>query len=116
MTVVVPTFLQAYMPAIVLVLIGAWHVILVLSERYRTEAGRLFGLAAAFVFFGLAMWLLSVPFSVIPLDGELAFRLYAGGLLVVIGAGVRRRVGFVLYVLGALLLFLTYLSIVPAVF
>ena len=111
-----PTFLAAYLPAIVLVLLGAWHVILVLSERYRTEAGRLFGLVAGFVYFGLAIWLLRVPFNIIPFDGQLALQLYGGGLLIVIGAGVRSKIGAVLYVAGAFLTFLTYLSIVPAVF
>jgi len=108
------SFVGRYMPIFLLFVLAVWYAILLVSDVFKSDPGRLLALSIALSAFGAAYWLLGLPYLTIPVNGVDAVLMYVG-LSLILSAGVMRSriAAFILFGAGAVMLFLIYRMLVP---
>ena len=104
------SFIGRYMPVLAMVLIAVWFLILVLTETWPSDAGRLWGISAGLAAFGIGWWIVQNGYLTFSLSSAIAMQMFAGIGVIIAGAAFKKAKAFgaVFIIVGAVLLFLVY--------
>jgi len=103
------SFLGRYLPALVLLVIAMWYVVLLIAETIKSKIGQYAGFIIALGAFGAAYYLVGTPYRTIPINGQNAFMLYIGmGLFCAAGSAKSRLATLILGAVGGGLMIVVF--------